>query len=168
MTLDELDKSESKLLLRVNNAQGSIEEKAQQLEAGGIFDAYKQVHSHYASLSQEDSEALKRGLFLQWYALVEPPFISGINDLDPEAEKRIIAILNDQIGQNGVDTELYSMVSYYAEWEFIFDRFIDSTNLMRMVNNRLDYDSIIQQLRQSDLNCRGQMGSYWQSIIPLG
>ncbi|GAB3893432.1 hypothetical protein GCM10028803_07540 [Larkinella knui] len=61
MTINELEQMEGKLLLHVNNTQGSIEEKTDQLEAGSIFDAYKQVHSHYADLAQEDSEALIRG-----------------------------------------------------------------------------------------------------------
>lgn len=165
MTVDELDQKESELLLQINNIVGSTEEKVRQLEVKGIFDAYKQVHSYYADLAQEDYEALKRGLFLQWYALVEPSFLSGINDIDSQAEKRIIDTLNDQIGQNKVDSELYSMVSYYADWEFAFDRFGDCTNLNRLLQNKLDYNTIIQQLGQSNLTCRGQMGIYWQSVI---
>ena len=72
MTIDELDEKERNLLLQINNTAGSIEEKLHQLQVKGIFDAYKQVHSDYADLAQENHEALKRGLFLQWYALVEP------------------------------------------------------------------------------------------------
>ena len=64
MTVNELDQKESELLLQVNNTQGSIEGKTGQLKVEGVFDAYKQVHSRYANLAQEDSEALKRGLFL--------------------------------------------------------------------------------------------------------
>ncbi|MVM36330.1 hypothetical protein GO755_40380 [Spirosoma sp. HMF4905] len=168
MTVDELEEKENKLLLQINSTEGPMEVKVGQLEAGGVFDEYRQVHSFYADLAQKDSEALKRGLFLQWYSSVEPSFLSGIDNVDPQAEKRIIDTLNNQIGRNEVDSELYSMLSYYAGWRFVFDRFSDSTNLVKLLNNRLDYDSIIQQLKQSDLTCRGQMGIYWQSIIPLG
>jgi hypothetical protein len=165
MTVDELDEKERDLLLQINNIAGSIEEKVRQLEDMGVFDAYKQVHSYYADLAPQNSEALKRGLFLQWYTLVEPPFLSGINDIDPQAEKRIIDSLNDQLIQNKVDSELYSMVSYYACWDFVFDRFRDCANLKRLLESRLEYNSIIQQLMQSDLTRRGQMGIYWQSVI---
>ncbi|WP_128544511.1 hypothetical protein [Larkinella soli] len=167
MTLDELSKKERELLLQIDGTKGSIEEKADQLKAKGIFDAYKQVHDGYADLAKENNEALKRGLFLQWYALVEPSFLTGINDIDSQAEKEIIRVLDDQIGENEVDAELYSMVSYYADWENVFDRFNGYSNLTQLLKNRLDYDSIILQLKQSDLTSRGQMGIYWQSVIPL-
>ncbi|QKZ11223.1 hypothetical protein [Spirosoma sp. KUDC1026] len=167
MTLYQLGERENGLLLQINNAAGLIEEKLKKLEEEGVFEAYKQVHSQYAALAQENSEALKRGLFLQWYALVEPPFLSGINDIDPQAETRLIDTLDDKISQDEVEPELYAMVSYYADWEFVFDRFAGCDNLQRLISGRLSYNRIIHQLKQSNLTTRGQMGIYWQSIISL-
>lgn len=168
MTVDQLDKKENSLLLQINSIVGSIEERARQLKAKGIFNAYKQVHSQYADLAQENSEALKRGLFLQWYAFIEPAFLSGVCDIDPRAEQRIINILNDRIGQNKVDPELYFMTSYYTSWEFIFDRFQNCDNIIGLISSRADYNQIIEQIKGSNLDCRGQMGIYWQTIISTG
>ncbi len=164
MTLDRLDEKERSLLLQIRNLVGSIEEKSREIEIRGIFDDYKQVHSQYADLAQENSEALKRGLFLQWYAFVEPPFLSGINGTNPQAERRIINIFNEKIIQNIVDFELHLMVSHYMVWEFVFDRFETGPNLVRLFTNGLDNDYIIQYMKQSNFNHRGQMGIYWQSI----
>ncbi|AUD04973.1 hypothetical protein [Spirosoma pollinicola] len=167
MILDQLDKEENNLLSQINNIAGSIEEKVRQSEIKGIVDAYKSIHARYAELAKKNSEALKRGLFLQWYVLVEPSYLSGISDIDTRLEKVIIDALDDNIGQNKIDPELYAMVSYYSDLEFVFDRFEDCVNLQKFLESRLDYGTIIRQVEQSDLNHRGQMGIYWQSIISL-
>lgn len=75
ITIDELGKEEDKLIFQVECTQGTIEVMLEQLSTAGVFVAYKQVHSLYADLAKNDNEALKRGLFLQWYGLVTAPFV---------------------------------------------------------------------------------------------
>ncbi|TLV02869.1 hypothetical protein [Dyadobacter luticola] len=166
MSVYELGEEEDKLLLKINGMEGTIEEKSNQMTAAGILDRYSRIHNCYAALAEYDSEALKRGLFLQWYSMVEPPFLSGIH-VNPLSEKRIIDILDHRISVNEFDAELRSMVSYYSAWKFVFDRFHASRNLMRLLNSPLTHDAVMWQLRHSDFAGRGQMGEYWLSIISL-
>ncbi len=89
---------------------------------GEICLEYKKIHQAYADLSSSDIEALKRGLFIQWYALSEPSYLTGIADLDETTEAKIIEDLNDFIKAKKIDDELIWMLNYYARWDRIFDR----------------------------------------------
>lgn len=165
MTIDQLNEMEDVIFQRVIGIEGTLEEKAMQVEAKGIYDDYKQIHSQYSDLANLDNEALKRALFIQWYALVEPGIYTGIGDINLRAERQVIDILNEQIGQNKIDSELYAMVSYYAGWEFVFDRFENCNSLKELLKNRLSYEVIIERIKSENLTNRGQMGYYWYSIV---
>lgn len=167
MTISQLVEIENNLLQRVTESVGTIEKKVSQLSNEGIYEAYKQVHSQYANLADVNDEALKRALFIQWYVMASPGFITGIDNVDLRAERRVIDVLDKQVSQNVIDSELHAIVSYYGSepWEYIFERFENCNNLEKLLRYRLDYDSIIDRMRQSDLYNRGQMGIYWQSII---
>lgn len=167
MTISQIAEIENNLLRRVTESAGTIEEKVSQLSDEGIYEAYKQVHRQYANLADVNDEALKRALFIQWYVMASPGFITGIDDVDSRAERRVIDVLDKQVGQNMIDSELHAMVSYYCSepWEYIFERFENCDNLEKLLRHQLDYDAIIDRMRQSNLSNRGQMGVYWQSII---
>jgi hypothetical protein len=163
--LDDLDKRENELLAMVGTLEGSIEERNILLQNLGVFEAYRRIHSHYAEIAYESLEALKRGLFIQWYAMVEPSFCSGISDIEQEAGNSIISILNNQITQDGTDPELHCMVSYYAGWEGVFTRFHSNVGLSTLLSNKPNYDYILDQMKHFNLDHRGQMGLYWKSIV---
>ncbi|RAJ89779.1 hypothetical protein LX87_05678 [Larkinella arboricola] len=166
-TLDYLSEKENNLILIVYGIQGTIEDKQKKLQIEGVYEAYKEVHRQYANLAIESLEALKRGLFIQWHVLVGACFVSGISDIYPQAEYRIIEILDDKLSRNEVDPELYAMVSYYANeaWDFVYDRFPSFVNLKNLMSNKNTYDQIVKQIKCSNLNNRGQMGIYWNSIV---
>ena len=86
-----------------------------------ITQKYKEVHQQYSKLAFTDVEALKRGLFIQWYALTEPTFLTGIGELKTESENRIIEELQKRIDSISIDFELKWMLNYYASWEWCFD-----------------------------------------------
>ncbi|MDQ3534286.1 MAG: hypothetical protein M3421_01505 [Bacteroidota bacterium] len=69
----------------------------------------------------QDIEALKRGLFIQWYALAEPNYLTGIADVDEQAESKIIHLLSEVIINGNVDEELCWMLDYYPAWDWIFE-----------------------------------------------
>ena len=57
------------------------------LEAAGVFREYRDVHRRYTALALGgDLEALKRPLFLQWYALFEPACFTGLWEMDETCE----------------------------------------------------------------------------------
>lgn len=122
-----------------------------------IFVEYKCIHEQYAKKSDEDIEALKRGLFIQWYALTEPNYLTGIAELNEKAELKIIEELKKRIDQKETDTELMSMLNYYQNWGWVFDRFKHILGDHKTNNNS---DIIKMEFQE-----RGQMGIYWKSIM---
>ena len=163
MTLQELANKEDKLSNQVKDLyrrspSGDINDTLQT-----IFHEYRKIHQTYAKLSLTHSEALKRGLFIQWYALAEPNYLTGIADLDENAENKIVQSLDDRIKAGNVDGELVWMVNYYASWDWIFRRLtsfkgFDST-IVNEQNNRLP-----DKIDRDEMAQRGQMGKYWNSL----
>ncbi len=164
MTLTDLTKKETELYssaIDLYNGKGNSERKGMTLNE--IYADYRKVHKEYANMSETDIECLKRGLFIQWYSMTEPNYLTGIAELDKNAELKIITELKKRIDQNKADNELKWMLNHYLNWDFVFARFkniaefnkdenvVDLTNIkLKMVN-------------------RGQMGIYWNSIIkPAG
>ena len=86
MTLQELAYKEDNLYDKVIDLyhQSQTDQTNKQLQE--IFREYKKIHQAYAELSNHDLEAFKRGLFIQWYALTEPNYVTGISDLDENTE----------------------------------------------------------------------------------
>ncbi len=146
----------------VTSLDGKMEEKSAQLKKNGVFERYKVIHKAYADLHKQDLEALKRGLFLIWYALVEPPCFTGINDLNAEAENRIIHTLERRLRQNLIDYELEWMLSYYATWDYVFERFSEYDELQRKLK-QADTE-LPSSINKQDMTNRGQMGVYWNSL----
>ena len=157
MTIEELAKKEIELYSKV------IEIYKNDLKVGldNIYNSYKDIHRHYSELTKYDNEALKRGLFIQWYALTEPGYATGIGLLDEIAEIKIIDIIENKIQKNDIDSELNWMLNYYANWDFVFEKFESYPALTEFILNRKDTSLIFDKVEMSQ---RGQMGEYWNSL----
>ena len=90
MTIEQLGDTENELLFRLTDINKSIQTLELDKRLESIFESYNQIHQAYAELADRNDEALKRGLFIQWYAWTEPSFNSGISELDPQSEQKII------------------------------------------------------------------------------
>lgn len=155
MNIDELTEKENQLYLKVSSLNGTIEEKLEQIIELGISKEYKVIHQKYAELSSENMEALKRGLFINWFSVTEPTFITGINELDENAEEKIIEEVNERIKNKTVDCELNWMLNYYKNWDYAFSKF---EKIMSVENTELP------KIEKQEMESRGQMGIYWNSI----
>ena len=164
MTIEQLAKKETELYSTVLDLyeKEQTEEHKEKLRA--VYAAYKQVHKNYSELANEHDEALKRGLFIQWYAITEPNYLTGIEELDEIAEMRIIDIIEEKIQNNSLDTELTWMLNYYATWDFVFDRFKNRKGLEELIANRTDGLPTGLVIDKASMNKRGQMGTYWNSL----
>ena len=164
MTIEQIANIETKLYSTVLDLykKEPTEELTEKLKT--VFESYKQVHRLYSDLAKEQNEALKRRLFIQWYAMTEPSYLTGIGELDEEAEKNIIDLVEDKIQNNALDTELKWMLNYYANWEFVFDRFKNSKGLAELTANRIDDLPVGLIIDKIAMNKRGQMGVYWNSL----
>lgn len=124
-----------------------------------IFAEYKLIHQTYANLAAQDVEALKRGLFLQWYALAEPNYLTGLLSLDKEAGNRIIEALNKQINTGQTDSELVWMLNYYSHSDWIFEEFESFKGFDAKIVNEQN-DNLPKDIDRDKMRERGQMGRY--------
>ena len=131
MNINELTKKETELYLKVCSLNGTIEEKIEQVTKLGISNEYKIIHQKYAELSSENIEALKRGLFLNWFAVSEPTFLTGVAEFNEYAQEKIIKEINEGIKNQTIDFELNWMLNYYKNWEYALstDRLPNSSSV---------------------------------------
>ncbi len=163
MSIDELGKKELELHNTIQQLEGTIEEKTDKVVYFGISKEYLEIHNEYSRLAKGDLEALKRGFFIMWYALVEPTWLTGICELNPLAEERIAKILNKRIAKGVLDYELDWMLEYYSDFGFAFERFINFEHFYRRTSSKtgLEYPDSIDK---ETMATRGQMGGYFNSI----
>ena len=160
MTLTELADKEAELYSLVIELYDRKENmKGEYLNLNQIQAEYKKIHIEYAKMSETNIESLKRGLFIQWCAITEPDYLTGIAELDQNAEVKIITELKKRINQNNGDNELKSMLNYYLDWNHVFDRFKNIAEFEKDENTTDLTNGILKMVN------RGQMGVYWNSII---
>jgi len=162
MNIEELTNKETELYQKVCSLIGTIEEKQNQIVELGISKEYKLIHQKYAELCAENIEALKRGLFITWFSVSEPTFLTGINELDENAEENIVKEINERIKNNALDSELNWMINYYKDWDYIFKEYSKyeffKTRIMSKVRTELP------KIQKQKMENRGQMGNYWKSL----
>ncbi len=160
MTLTDLTNKENELYsLVVDLYNGKINKNTKGLTLEKVYAEYKNVHKEYAKMSNKNFESLKRGLFIQWYSMTEPNYLTGIAELDEKSELKIITELRNRIDQNKADNELKWMLNHYLEWDFVFEKFKKIA--------KFEKDKNVIELTNIKLKMayRGQMGIYWNSII---
>ena len=162
MNIEELSKKETELYQKVCSLVGTIEEKQNQIVKLGISKEYKLIHQKYAELCAENIEALKRGLFITWYSISEPTFLTGINELDENAEENIVKEINERIKNNTLDFELNWMVGYYKDWDYIFEKYYKFEHFKNRIISKVKTE--LPKIEKLKMENRGQMGIYWNSL----
>lgn len=165
MKIEELADKENELYKEVIKLYRQPQTKENLAQLQEIFMAYRQVHQQYADMVDKDLEALKRGLFIQWYALTEPNYLTGIGELDEKSERKIIGILNEKIEKHELDDELQWMLDYYTIWDYVFDRFKGYPAIESALKNKKH--DLPETIDRESMKQRGQMGHYWNSRITL-
>lgn len=155
-------------MLRCAVIEGTIAEIHAQLERSGIFNRYRCVYNAYVDLAlQGDLEALKRALFLCWFEVVEPSFLTGIAELDGDRSWRVLEYLEVLASTNKLDKELRWMLPYYyAVADYYFDSVLENSlpALRRFLDENKDTSLPCEELLSTTLDCRGQMADYWLSM----
>ncbi|WP_133248491.1 hypothetical protein [Pedobacter yonginense] len=153
---------------------GTMELVTEKLSREGIFEQYRNIHKSYLNLffrSDEEPiklETLKRLIFLNWYAQVEPSCYTGIEDLDNATVFDSYSILNQYLIDGKIDEEFMWMLSFYSSWDY---------TILPFSENKLEaLTAFVKGVDTSVLSCpknllpkgvmgnRGQMGIYWISM----
>ncbi|MFT3935930.1 MAG: hypothetical protein QM726_20035 [Chitinophagaceae bacterium] len=129
-----------------------------------IHATYRSIHQKYAALSHQELEALKRGLFLQWYSVSEPHWLTGISDLNETAKQKIIESLVNLITNERHDSEIVWMLNYYfAINEFALSGLREAQAVNKLIVKQHNY-VFPQTINRTKMEERGQMGIYWNSL----
>lgn len=102
-------------------------------------------------------------MFIQWYALSEPSYLTGISDLDENVEAKIINDLNKAVEIKTIDDELIWMLNYYARWDWIFERITSFKGFDKTIVKEQN-DNLPKTIDREKMKQRGQMGKYWNSL----
>lgn len=155
-------------MTHVTSLVGLMEEKQAQLARDGVFDAYARVHAAYADLAmQGDMEALKRALFLQWYAVSEPACFTGLWEVMPEPERCVLERIEHLVSTDSLESELVWMLPYYfsiSDWYFELHEGLPA--LTAWLQERAHWGFPEEQTRNPALDGRGQMSAYWYRPDP--
>ncbi len=127
----------------------------------------------YSSIALDDSvdsvEALKRGVFLQWFHCAEPAFLTGIADLDARAAHALMEQLEFTLSKDPSDLELKQMVRYYlavADWCLAQCQMGAVTKAL--VGEAPPLAFLTSDGQRATYSARGLMGSYFLSLHPSG
>lgn len=164
MEMQKLSDKELELYSKVISLEGTTEERLKLIDKLGILNEYREVHKQYSKLCEENLEALKRGLFLTWYSIMEPTWLTGIGELARDAEERIIKTLDARLNDGFSDNELDGMLSYYSKWDWVFDRFNNYLAFKNKLPNG-ERKEFLDLIKDKDMSNRGQMGIYWNSLF---
>jgi len=160
----DLTNEENRIFSEVICAKGTQEQIVKHLEENNIFEAYRQIHAHYCELaiSENNLEALKRALFLQWEAATDQPHNTGLRNFNIGAQKKILNKLNEIITNGREDNELsWMLIHYYDITHSYFNDLSSSAAIKKyceVKNDDLWHKGIpsIDSFKE-----RGQMGFYW-------
>ncbi len=127
---------------------------SQQEFGKNLASKYTQLFELYSS--NTDLESIKRSLFLQWYAVSEPQYLTGLPDFEKNMQKNNLNKVEHALRSEKRDEELISMLGHYYEisdWYFNsisnIDKLIKTDHKLELTSNRQD---------------RGLMGRYWASL----
>jgi hypothetical protein len=169
--LRELAEREVGLMEHVDSLVGLMEDKERQLAEPGdeTYAQYAAIHEACAGLAGPPDmslEALKRAIFLGWYADAEPSCFTGIANLHEGAVSLTHDLLRVAWADGRLDEEFEAMLGWY--WSMPPCDFAGSpaTDEFARYLSRLSPEAYLSQnFSQDDLMTRGQMGRYWIDIV---
>jgi len=163
MTLEEITDLENEWLAK--HPYGRVKDLHEACEQMGIYDAWRNIFEQYVILAREgDLEALKRALFLYWYACSEPNELCGIPSLGDDLTFEVLGMVNNIVQKGELDTELKWMLSYYyslTDW-YIY-RF-EGFDELKKISKETDPQLFWEFCPDSSFDNRGHLGKYWKSI----
>jgi hypothetical protein len=169
MSIERLTEWEDHFILKFGGVSEVDENRKSNFSEKVLCEENRAIYEQYILLISRQPaqvEALKRAVFLQWYAVSEPPYLSFLSGLKPELQRIILNKVQGQIENKKLDNEFEHMLSwYYFISDWYFDSFSDLPILVEHLENISSSLKPLEYLKRSDFNKRGQMGIYWQSLL---
>lgn len=169
LSLDALANWEAAVLARIAVAKGTPDERDAQITRSGLYAEYPAIVASYMEIAGSESddrlEALKRALFLTWHSFTVLPVDSGISEIAESTIRHVFDAVDRAIARGDVDDEFRCMVAWYhGRFPEPFDYFGPVAALTPFIGDLSTADAI-GSLHQSHFGGRGQLGSYWTSVL---
>lgn len=169
LTLDALANWEAAVLARIAVAKGTPDERDAQITRAGLYAEYPAIVASYLEIGTSDREehleALKRALFLTWHSFAVLPVDSGISEIAESTVRQVFDAVDRAIGRGDVDDEFRWMLAWYHDrLREPFEYFGPVAALDRFIHH-VSMAEVIDGLLQSRFSGRGQLGSYWTSVV---
>ena len=170
LTVQSLAGWEAAVLASVRGATGTLDERDRQVERSGIYGEYPAILSGYLEILAPESpreherlEALKRAVFIAWYAGVAPRCLTGIGDLSDASVIETFARLDVAVRRGEADDELTAMVAHYHEsCAAPFDLY-GGADAAERAGPAADVAALVEA-PAARFAGRGQMGEYWTQL----
>ena len=137
-----------------------------------IIAAWKDLHGDClrmaAARTSDSREALKRALFIQWFEVAEPFFLTGILDIDDQSNATVIELV-DEAMQVGDDAELWQMVAWdgqVAEYAFGSTAILVTPprTFLQALTAGTGLGWLTSDRQRQSCITRGSMGAYFGSL----
>jgi hypothetical protein len=122
---------------------------------------FETIYLSYVSLLKEHDrplEALKRAVFLQWYAFIEPFHITGAGQLPDEEQQFVMEQFERAREEGWVDEEAIYMLHWY------FDKWASQPSLGQLLGESHRAIDLTKHLSTTELARRGMMGQYFDEM----
>lgn len=166
MDLDSLAAREVALLQRLTEGADPAFEDGQQRAIQGEFGA---IYAAYLlAIRQGDQllEALKRASFLQWYAFIEPFYITGAGELARTDQRYVMEAFEHALEEGWIDEEARCMLNWYNSiTPWYFDEFRSLPRLAQLLIEEHPTIDLAQHISTRYLRSRGMMGQYFDEMV---
>jgi hypothetical protein len=170
-SLDALAGWEAAVTASLRGATGTIEERDRQITLSGLYAEYPAILRSYLDLVDDERsglEALKRAVFIVWFGAIEPSPFSGISELPARYVRETMDALESRLRDDALDDELAAMLAWYQGVMPAVFELHGVTALVGRAILGVAHDGWRGRFTPSRFVDRGQLGTYWQSLIVHG
>lgn len=138
-------------------------------QKGAIQEEFGDIYTAYLAVIRQESqplEALKRAIFLQWYAFIEPYHITGAGELDGTDQRGVMEAFERALEEGWADEEAQYMVHWYNSITcWYFDAFRSLPRLAQLLTEDHPAIDLTAHMSTGTLSSRGMMGDYFDDMV---
>ena len=173
ITLRDLAAEEDRVARLIATAPADLEARDRALARSGVYRYYEAIFGAYRALADSSrasepvqAEALRRAVFLAWYACVAPPQLSGLAEFSDDQLEDAFRSAAWALENGELDPELAWMLAwYFREAPVVFTRLPGLARLVAYCRAQPPEGWRTAGLTPERLGRRGALGRYWLGVL---
>jgi hypothetical protein len=135
-----------------------------------IIERWQSIYKCYVAIARaggaDAGEAFKRAMFIYWYEVAEPFFLTGILNLDANVSNDLLELLEVAMA-DGDAGELKEMIAwYYQTTDYRFDALPQGEKIKNYCSRGSNLKWLTSEAQRATYSTRGLMGQYFLSLRP--